>query len=1062
MTSLEEKKRREKKKGKEGVGKVGCLPLFEEHNHFRNLPLSPLLDLLYILFLLLSDSAYISTEYRHIEKYRGEAKKELVYVQKIEQRVIQQETMSLVSAVPARKERRAADKRTTKSTSRPSSAHGVVGNTSVPAPVPSTPRSTNRVSTSRTSSIISNESRASKRFSSVYHTSDEPLSKEALYRAKLKYGVYESPAKGPSSSHPISSRTAAANAASSTVGDNNREKAVVDAYKRLIDAEPSSKHANSTTRGQRASAAASKAYANSSTSNQPVVVSPQKRMSSQSQTYSIASRTSSIVSNGSTPVNFQKIMRGAEGRAEQRMKNRSDPERKNFSYGLRTEPSSTTSSNSNNNNNKLLNLSHEAMNNLMARATTDARAAEAKRSNAKPRSSPFSSSSPSLAVSAGLGTGKSTLAESTSFALNAAVATKDMESKTAMMNPELVRSEAEMAKLEAAKKRALLSRALDSQRVLAIARQNVERKIKSIEESQAYDLYDNDTYNRAAVGIAKANFKQKQNDAALAKVNMGGGLWMTPQDINLISQNLLSPLLGEINERTTAQRAKDEELAKRTAAYQTAMENWNNLQLEKIENDSRYPEDNKEMRAKLDQDARDTAERRWNRMVEMMENKLNTRLQTYRDNKQKFEDVKTEIDMKLEMDQRRADKEISRWSRHQRRDLKAALVEQQELLQPFLDDVKKAEQEHDDLLREYGDINEEIHRLQESIAQHKEKIEEYTKHLEEEKEREAREASELKQLEENKESMETDLNENVIVRANKAREEAALSAEQVRLKELEIESMINERRTELSKAEINLQRERLSLLDAMKGEAELSGNDKLNEEKVKSLVGTSSEEFLKKTRNDPAFHLEEHASVDGVEKGEGEEGEEEEEEEHRDLNTIKEEDEAERLTKASLSLTKSEDHDTTKGTEEKIEPELDEESENGDKEPVEPGVIEEENDTTEEGQAEVAENPKEIVQEPETADVPETPEEPKIEEKKKSDGEPEPPAEASNPTVPASKDKVDNDSLTPSFSGFSQGSMSSSDDEDDEEEEEDEDEEDIRTDDVSGSQPKDSFLKEVF
>ena len=40
--------------------------------------------------------------------------------------------------------------------------------------------------------------------------------------------------------------------------------------------------------------------------------------------------------------------------------------------------------------------------------------------------------------------------------------------------------------------------------------------------------------------------------------------------------------------------------------------------------------------------------------------------------------------------------------------------------------------------REYGDINEEIHRLQESIAQHKEKIEEYTKHLEEEKEREAR------------------------------------------------------------------------------------------------------------------------------------------------------------------------------------------------------------------------------------------------------------------------------------------------------------------------------------
>ena len=147
-------------------------------------------------------------------------------------------------------------------------------------------------------------------------------------------------------------------------------------------------------------------------------------------------------------------------------------------------------------------------------------------------------------------------------------------------------------------------------------------------------------------------------------------------------------------------------------------------------------------------------------------------------------------------------------------------------------------------------------------------------------------------------------------------EEAALSAEQVRLKELEIESIINERkRTELSKAEINLQRERLSLLEAMKGEAELSGNDKLDEEKVKNLVGTSAEEFLKQTRDDPALHLEDHAD-----NGEEEEEQEEEgDEEHRDLNTIEEEDEAEKLTKASLSLTKSEDHDSAKGADEKVE-----------------------------------------------------------------------------------------------------------------------------------------------
>ena len=122
-----------------------------------------------------------------------------------------------------------------------------------------------------------------------------------------------------------------------------------------------------------------------------------------------------------------------------------------------------------------------------------------------------------------------------------------------------------------------------------------------------------------------------------------------------------------------------------------------------------------------------------------------------------------------------------------------------------------------------------------------------------------------------------------------------------------------------------------------------------------------------------------------------------------------------------------------------------------DKESVEPRAVEEENDTTVEGQAETTENPKEIAQEPENS------EEPKIEEEKESNGASGSPAEAANSTVPASKDKVDSSSLTPSFSGFSQGSMSSGDDEEDDEEEE-----DIRTDDVSGSQPKDSFLKEVF
>ena len=79
LTSLEEKKKGEKKKKERRRGKL-VVPPFPREQPLSKPSSPPYSNLLYILFFLLSDSAYISTEYRHIEKYRGEAKKKLVYI----------------------------------------------------------------------------------------------------------------------------------------------------------------------------------------------------------------------------------------------------------------------------------------------------------------------------------------------------------------------------------------------------------------------------------------------------------------------------------------------------------------------------------------------------------------------------------------------------------------------------------------------------------------------------------------------------------------------------------------------------------------------------------------------------------------------------------------------------------------------------------------------------------------------------------------------------------------------------------------------------------------------
>lgn len=162
------------------------------------------------------------------------------------------------------------------------------------------------------------------------------------------------------------------------------------------------------------------------------------------------------------------------------------------------------------------------------------------------------------------------------FALGAANAVKDMHP-----GEDIDKSIA----LKAQKRETYLSQ-LTSQQVLTLARANVDRQLDIIEKSDMHKkLFTNMEYNKAAVAVAQSNHQKKTEFHN--KINMGGGLFLSPEDITKIASGLISPVLGEVSERAEAQRAMDEEIAERTEAYNKSLNEWETMERSIISNDAK-------------------------------------------------------------------------------------------------------------------------------------------------------------------------------------------------------------------------------------------------------------------------------------------------------------------------------------------------------------------------------------------------------------------------------------------------------------------------------------------
>ena len=149
---------------------------------------------------------------------------------------------------------------------------------------------------------------------SVYKPNGQPLSKEALYRAQLKYGTYKSPARG-GNLGVQDSKTASDKAATTA----NSNKKAVEAYKRMFVDSNASKAASRA--GQQPAPASS-------------AVEPAKQDTSPA-----AARAASGGQGLRGPTNpkapaldISKVLEGAERAASKRIQERINPETVSYTH----------------------------------------------------------------------------------------------------------------------------------------------------------------------------------------------------------------------------------------------------------------------------------------------------------------------------------------------------------------------------------------------------------------------------------------------------------------------------------------------------------------------------------------------------------------------------------------------------------------------------------------------------------------------------------------------------------------------------------------------------------
>lgn len=398
---------------------------------------------------------------------------------------------------------------------------------------------------------------------SVYQTNGKPLSVEAIYRAKMKYGIYDHPARVNLGVDPSASDTAALLAANTDLSiesysrDLSADAATAALYAKgeaptawtrksiapeaeyaAISAKslkfPFSSKEENTHFEDSEGAAAAALNMNSKSSLQDLydfdeirtgkaTISEFTNISTNKSLKSLSTKsdfrsgitTSMKANEGSRKINMANITKAATESATKTMTSRMDPA-KNFRSGLKTisKPNNTSDTS------------------IYIKDIYSQSEKASKVATQQKKTKSYGLQTPSDDVIA---------FNPASFAAGALKGN---------LNIDYAYNERESLK----------DNSLVDPKVYAYAAQKAEEALKKLDDDAATNsLFSNRKFNEQAYKIALSNAEKRRAENKPGNIQLGGGLTMNAKDINLIAQSLVNPALLNMNEQISKMKSIDAE-----------------------------------------------------------------------------------------------------------------------------------------------------------------------------------------------------------------------------------------------------------------------------------------------------------------------------------------------------------------------------------------------------------------------------------------------------------------------------------------------------------------------
>ncbi len=386
--------------------------------------------------------------------------------------------------------------------------------------------------------------------------------------------------------------------------------------------------------------------------------------------------------------------------------------------------------------------------------------------------------------------------------------------------------------------------------VLAEARRRADQTLLNINKNIGEtSLYSNIAFNEAAIKIANQSHEERSRNSN--KINLGGGAFITQEEAEAIAQKFVKPVLDEISEKAEAQRAADEvirqqeeelrqhKLAEKEALHAQKQKEKEERQAEKNEQKKIDNERKEELRSKKAEEKRILNEEKSKHIADLEEIKEKDRLalleeerkqkQIYDEKLAREKEIRDHLHATTKAEEERL-KEIETKD-------KAALDVQNELLSEALATADVANK-----LAEAEETKAKLSEKLESLANDSVKIAKDNLELAIQAEKEASDGAELEKAREGITKAETEL---------KIKEAEASKAEAGSKKiELDLEKTRHE--AEEAKLALEIEEEkRKQLIIALKltneEQEEISLKDQQIDDLVFSLVGGTKELNVDKT-----------------------------------------------------------------------------------------------------------------------------------------------------------------------------------------------------------------------